>query len=310
MRVIITGGTGLLGRDLTKRLLAAEHEVIVLSRNPKRKAGQLPAGARAEKWDAATGDGWAELITADSAIVNLAGESIAGDGFWFLPERWTEERRRRILQSRLDATIAVVDAVTRAVDKPRVVIQGSATGYYGPDEERTFGESDPPGNDFLANVVRQWEAAASPIADQGVRLVYARTGVVLAREGGALPRLVTPLKFSFISQLGNGRQWLPWIHREDVSRAIHFLLQHEGAAGPFNLTAPEPVRNKAMVKTLGKVLNIPTLLPIPGFVLRLLLGDVTSVVLEGQRAVPRRLVENGFEFKYPGLQEALHALLR
>lgn len=308
MRVIITGGSGMIGRILTKNLAADGHEVIILSRSPGRVNG-LPENARAVGWDTRTADGWGHLADGADAIVNLAGASIAGTGF--LPDRWTPEKRHEIRQSRLEAGRGVVDAVEQAAKKPGVVIQASAVGYYGTDEEATFTEDSPPGNDFLADVCVEWEASTAPVEEHGVRRAIIRTaGMVLSPDEGALPRVMLPYRLFVGGPFGNGQQWWSWIHPVDEARAIRFLLDTEEASGPFNLTAPNPVRNDTFGKTLGKVLNRPHLLPVPAFAMRALLGEVANVVVNGQRVIPERLQALGFQFRYPTLERALTDLLQ
>jgi len=303
-KVLITGGTGLIGRALTAELSRAGYEVVVLSRSPERVSG-LPAGARAAGWDAATADGWGAEAEGARAIVNLAGENLAT---W----PWTEATKRRILGSRLDATRAVVQAVERASDRPPVLVQASGIDVYGPQEDdgEPVDEGDPVGEGFLAHVTREWEAASAPAEALGVRRVCLRTAMVLAREGGALPKLALPFRLGAGGPVGSGRQWVSWIHLRDEVRAIRFLLEHPEAAGPFNLTAPEPVRNRELAKTLGRVLRRPALFRAPAFAVRTVLGEMADTVLDGRRALPRRLRELGFTWDFPELEPALRDLLR
>lgn len=301
MRTIVTGGSGLIGRVLVDELAATGDEVIVLSRTPARVTG-LPATARAVGWDGRTAAGWGELAEGARAIVNLAGESLASG-------RWTQERRRRIQESRVQAGEAVVAAVRQATVKPAVVIQASAVGYYGPRGDELIDEATPPGNDFLARVCVAWEASTAAVEELGVRRAIIRTGVVLSRAGGALPRLLLPFRFSAGGPLGSGRQWYPWITIADEVAAIRFMLDRPEASGPFNLTAPEPVTNATLARALGRALGRPALLPTPAFALRLLLGDMATVVLDGQRAVPGRLEALGFRWRSPTIDQALAAVL-
>lgn len=307
MRVIITGGSGLIGRALTDNLTAGEHEVIILSRSPGRVSG-LPANARAVGWDTRSADGWGHLADGADAVVNLAGASIAGDSFF--PARWTPEKRHQIRQSRLEAGQAIVEAVEQANNKPRVVIQSSAIGHYGTDETKTFTEDSPPGDDFLARLTVEWEASTAAVEEQGVRRPIIRTGMVLSPDEGALPRVLLPYRLFAGGPFGSGQQWWSWIHLEDEVRAIRFLLETEEANGPFNLTAPNPVRNDTFGKILGKVLSRPHLLPIPAFAMRTLFGEVATVVVDGQRVLPERLQALGFDFRYPTLEPALRELLQ
>ncbi len=301
MRVIITGGSGLLGRALTADLVSDGHEVIVLSRDPQRVTG-MPAGVRVERWDGRTVEGWGHLADGADAIVNLAGENIAAG-------RWTAERKQRIRQSRIDAGRAVVQAVERAARKPRVVVQASAVGYYGPRGDEEVVEETPPGDDFLARVAVDWEDSTAPVEAMGVRRAIIRTGVVLSTAGGALPRMLLPFKLFVGGPLGNGRQWFPWIHIADEIGAIRFLIENEEAAGPFNLAAPHPVTNAEFSRALGRVLKQPALFPVPAPALRLLFGEMATVLLDGQRAVPRRLQTLSFSFRYAEVEAALRDLL-
>lgn len=301
MRVVITGGSGLIGRALSRDLGGAGHDIVVLTRNPDR-AGRLPPGVRAVRWDGRTAQGWSALLDADSAIVHLAGESIA-EG------RWTAEKKRRIRDSRVVSGQAVMDAIREAPVKPKVLIQSSAVGYYGPQGDEVIPEETPPGNDFLADVSKEWEASTAEAEGLGVRRVLARTGIVLAREGGALPVMSLPFRMMIGGPIGDGRQWVPWIHIEDEVGALRFLLEREDARGPFNLTAPHPVTNRELTRALARALRRPGLLPAPGFALRLALGEMADMVLQGQRAVPSRLRELGYAFRWPELEPALRNLL-
>lgn len=301
MRVLITGGTGLIGRALSADLAADAHQVIVLSRSPERASG-LPAGVRAERWDAQTADGWVHLADGADAIVNLAGKNI-GAG------RWTNERKQRILNSRLDAGQAVVQATERVSQKPGVVIQASGIGYYGPRGKEELDETAKPGEDWLAQVAVQWEDSTLPVEGMGVRRAIIRTGVVLDAKDGALPRMVQPFRLYVGGPLGGGQQWFPWIHLVDEVAAIRFLIETPEASGPFNLVAPNPATNGQVSRALGRVLGRPAFMPIPGFVLRLMFGEMATLLLDGQRAVPRRLLDLGFQFRYLIVEAALKDVL-
>lgn len=306
MRIIITGGTGLIGRPLSKRLAEAGHEVIVLSRSPGKY--NLPAGIRAEKWDAATSAGWGHLADGADAIINLAGENIAGSGV--IPSRWTDERKQRIKQSRLKAGQAVTQAVTEATNKPGVVLQASGIDYY-PDGAALQTEEMPPGDSFLSEVVTHyWEPTTAAVEEMGVRRVVMRTGIVLSMDGGALPITVLPFKFFAGGPLGGGDQWWSWIHLEDAVRAMHFLLENEDAYGPVNLVAPKPVTNKAFAATVGQVMGRPSFVPAPSFALKLGLGEMATIVLDGRRVSSQKLQDLGFTFNYPDAKSALQDLLK
>ncbi len=300
MRVIITGGSGLIGRALTAELIEAGYEVIILSRHARQLDGLSPA-IKMEKWDGHTSQGWAHLADRSLAIINLAGENLAAG-------RWTEERKRRLRESRLAAGKAVVEAVNLATIKPQVIIQASAIGYYGPHGDEEITEDTQPGTDFLAKLAVEWEASTASL-DNILRRVIIRTGVVLSKEGGALRRLLQPYRFFVGGRLGSGRQWVSWVHIADEVRAIRFLLEKQEARGPYNLTSPNPVKQSQLARVMGGILRRPAFLPTPAFILRFLFGEMSSVLLTGQRVLPRRLQEIGFEFCFSDLEGALRSLL-
>ena len=302
MRVMITGGTGLIGRALTQLLAPQGYEVIVLSRDPAQAAQMfsqqgLP-GIQAVRWDATSAEGWGALITDECAIVNLAGATPA---HW----RWTRAYRSRILESRLRAGQAVMQAMER-YGPPAVLIQASASGYYGDRGQELLTEASLPGQGFRARVCQEWEAST---AHTPIRRCILRTGLVLDLHAGAFPPLV---RFARVlgSQVGSGQQWLPWIHRVDVARAIQFLLEQRQLSGPFNLCAPEGATNQAVLHEVQAVLRRFPLFPLPAFVLRAALGELGTVMLDSQHLVPERLTEATFQFAYPMLSQALHQLLR
>lgn len=307
MRVVISGGSGLMGRRLVDDLLPDGHEIVVLSRSPEKYRSQLPSAVSIVGWDGRTVDSWAESLDGADAVVNLAGANLAGDRF--LPDRWTEDKKRLIKDSRLDAGQALVKAVEVAEDKPKLLIQASAVGYYGPRGNELITESSPPGDDFLARLCVEWEASTAPVESMGLRRIILRTGLTLSTEGGPLPRLLTQFKLFGGGHFGSGRQWWPWIHIDDVTRATRFLMEDSSAAGAFNITAPNPLTNRDFGKALGRALNRPALLPVPAFAMRLLVGEVATVVLDGQRAIPKKLEELGFTFRFNDLEEALLDLL-
>jgi uncharacterized protein (TIGR01777 family) len=303
MHVLITGGAGLIGQALIDLLLAAGHEVTVLSRNPERHASHVPPNVRLAQWDATTSAGWGSLVEESDAIINLAGEGLAD-------RRWTAEQKRRIHDSRVAAGNAVVEAIRTAVRKPQVLIQASAVGYYGPRKDEIVTEDSGPGSDFLAKVCFDWEASTAPVERLGVRRAVMRTGIVLTLKGGAFPRALLPFRLFAGGPLGSGDQWWPWIHLDDEVRAIQFLLENSKASGPYNLTAPNPVTNREFARTLGSVASRPSFVPAPAFAIKPVLGEMATVVLDGQRAIPRRLQEQDFTFTYSTLESALRALLK
>lgn len=306
MQVLISGGSGLIGRELVAELLQHGHEPIVLSRSPDQRQS-IPRGARLVKWDARTPQGWGHLVNEAGAIVNLAGESLAGTGFF--PKRWNDARRKRILNSRLKAGEAIVAAVEAAERKPNVVVQASAIGYYGPLGDKIVTEDHVPGDDFLAKTCVQWEKSTAPVRGMGVRHTIIRSGIVLSTQGGALPRLLFPHKLFVGGPFGNGKQWYSWIHIADEVSAIRFLIENQEAEGVFNLTSPNPLPNAEFSKTLGRVMKRPSLIPVPGFAMKALFGEVSTVVLDGQRVSSNRLQEMGFAFQFPELESAFRDLL-
>ncbi|MGD8595605.1 MAG: TIGR01777 family oxidoreductase [Anaerolineae bacterium] len=302
MRVLITGGTGLIGRALSANLVTDDHEVIILSRTP-RKASGLPADVVVQQWDAKTASGWGHLADGADAIVNLAGENI-GAG------RWTDERKARIENSRLNAGRAVVEAVEQASQKPKVVIQASGVGYYGPRGDEKLTEDASPGDDWAAQVVvRYWEASTEPVETMGVRRAIIRSAPVLDADDGALPRMVLATKLFVGGPLGDGQQWFSWIHLQDEVAAIRFLIENPEAHGPFNLSAPNPVTNAQFMRALGRVLGRPAIMPTPAFAVKLVFGEMATVVLDGQRAIPKHLQQLGFEFQYLIVEAALKDVL-
>lgn len=301
MRVIISGGSGLIGSALGKALLADGHEVVLLSRNPD-KIKDAPAGAKLRKWDGASAEGWQDLAEGDYALVNLAGETIA--------QRWSRASKEAIRRSRVNAGKAFMALIGAAEVKPRVLIQSSAVGYYGTKTgDAQVTESFSPGDDFLAKVCFDWEISTAPASKLGIRRPVIRTGIVLSMEGGALPQQLLPFKLFVGGPVGSGNQWYPWIHLDDEVRAIQFLLTHDKADGAFNLTAPNPVTNKEFGKLVGEAMGRPSVMPAPGFAMKTLFGDMSLLLLEGQRAVPQKLLELGFKFKFETAQAALRNLL-
>ncbi len=305
MRIIISGGTGLLGAPLAASLAQAGHEVIVLSRNPDRH--KFPKGVQGAQWDTTTTAGWGELLDGADAVINLAGESISGDGL--LPARWTDDRKQLIRDSRRMAGLALVKAISEAKHKPGIFFQVSGVDYY-PAGEELADEQSPPGNSFLASVVAEdWEPPSAPLEEMGVRRIIGRLGIVLSTKGGALPPSLLQFRLFAGGNLGDGKQWVSWIHEQDAVRAIQFLVETEAARGPYNIVAPKPVRNKQLSKELSGILGRPSLIPVPSAALKLVLGDVSVLVLEGRRVSSQRLQELGFEFLFPDLHSALSDLL-
>jgi uncharacterized protein (TIGR01777 family) len=299
VRVLIVGGSGLIGSALAESLVKDSHEAVVLSRSPERQT--LPHGVRAAAWDGRTLGTWVEELEHAEAVVNLAGESIFG--------RWTAAKKRRIRASRVETGRLVAEAFAAVKRRPLVLVQGSAVGYYGDTGDAVVDESFPPGNDFLSRLAVEWEAASAAVEALGVRRPIVRTSIVLSRRGGALKPLALAFRAFVGGRLGDGRQWMPWIHEADEVGAIRFLIESPAATGPFNLAAPEAVRNDDLSRALGKALRRPSWLPAPKLAVRLALGELGGTMLSGQRAVPARLLALGFRFRFPTLAAAFAELL-
>ncbi len=304
-RVIITGGSGFLGRALTDELSRAKYEIVWLSRHPD-KTRAVPNGVRVEKWDGRSAQGWGALADGAFAIVNLAGESIG-----IPPIPWTAARKRRIRDSRVNAGKAIVEAVRTAREKPRVVIQSSAVGYYGARGDEIITEQTSAGNDFLARLAVEWEASSAEVEALGVRRAIIRTGLPLDKRGGVFPYLALPFKLFFGGRIGSGGQFIAWIHLADYVRAIRYLIENENARGVFNLTAPNPLTNADFGRALARVLRRPFWFPVPAFALKLALGQMAELLLlSGQRVVPERLSQTGFEFQFADAESALRDVLK
>lgn len=303
MQILITGGTGTIGRRLVHHLLQYGDVVKVVSRQ-EYKPANLPAKIIFAQWDGKTAAGWGNLVEGVDAVVNLAGAGLADS-------KWTEARKKEILESRLNAGKAVVEAISAASAKPKVVIQASAVGYYGVhNNDQVITEEHGPGNDFLSQVCQAWEASTAPVEAMGVRRTIIRSGVVLDLQGGALPKMLLPFRFFAGGPIGSGRQWFPWIHYCDEVEAIRFLIQTDAASGPFNLIAPNLLHNRDFAKVVGKVMKRPAFAPAPSFVFKAVFGEMSTLLLNGQQAMPKRLQELGYQFQFPQEEGALRDLLK
>ena len=300
-RVLIAGGSGLIGRALAGELAGAGVEVVVLSR-AARPAGSWPPAVRFAAWDGRTSAGWGPECEGAGAVVNLAGENLAAG-------RWSAARKRRLATSRLEPTRALVEAVAAARRRPAVFVQASGVSLYDPRSEAVADESTPAATGFLAGLVLAWEGASAPVEELGVRRVVLRSGVVLARQGGALPRMLPPFRLGLGAALGDGRQAFPWIHLADEVGAIRFLLERAELAGAFNLVAPGTADNAGFSRALARALGRPCRLRVPGALLRLALGEMADVLLTGPRVAPRRLLEAGYRFRFAALASALADLV-
>lgn len=298
MRVLVSGSSGLIGSALLPALREAGHDVLRLV----RRAPESPDEVR---WDVESGTLERDALGSVDAIVHLAGEGIG-------EKRWSPEQKRRILDSRVKGTRLLAETAAALDPRPSVFVCGSAVGFYGLRGDEVLTEESTSGDGFLADVVRQWEAAAAPAADAGIRTVLLRTGIILSPEGGALGRLLPLIKLGVGGRLGSGRQWWSWIALEDEVRLILHCLDHDDVAGPVNATAPQPATNAEVVKALGKAAGRPTVLPVPTFALSLVMGGelTDEVILAGQRALPKAAEAAGFRFTHPDIDSAARAILR
>jgi uncharacterized protein (TIGR01777 family) len=303
MNVLVAGGTGFIGSTLVRRLLRDGHTVILLSRDPHSVRDLDAKLIQIEEWDGKTVGHWVDRLESVDGIVNLAGESIGA-------RRWTEARKAVLVTSRVEPTRALVSGIKLLKKRPAVLVNASAVGYYGDVESGDVTESHSAGNDFLASLCKQWEGEAQKAEEFGVRVVRLRFGVVLEKGGGALEKMILPFRFFVGGPLGSGRQWLPWVHRDDVIGAIIFSLQSPNISGPVNVSAPDQVTMREFSQALGRTMHRPSWARVPAFVLRAVLGEMAGTVLTGQRVVPRKLEDARFAFRYRKLDEALRAIVK
>jgi uncharacterized protein (TIGR01777 family) len=299
MNVVIAGGSGFIGRTLAEELLGAGSSVEILTRKPD--AARLPAGARALRWDPSQPGDWTRRIQAADAIINLCGEGVA-DG------RWSERRKKAILESRVDSTRALVSALAAAGPRPAVLVNASAVGYYG-SSGGAADEKTARGDGFLAEVCQAWESEARRAEARGARVVLLRIGVVLGRDGGALKRMLLPFKLGLGGRLGSGEQAFPWIHVRDVAGLVGHALAREGLSGPVNAVAPGAATNAEFTRALGSALGRPAVFPVPAFVLKAALGEMSGMLLEGRPVTPAAALASGYAFRFPRLDKALEDLV-
>lgn len=298
MHILLTGGTGLIGRQLCRVLLALGHELTVLSRKPETVAAKC--GTEVHAWNSLAE--WKPEISFD-AVINLAGAPIAD-------KRWTPARKQALRDSRVALTEELVSRIAAARQKPKTLLSGSAVGYYGDRGDAVLSESESPGHDFSAQLCQAWEAAAARVEAMGVRVCILRTGLVLSNQGGLLGQFLPPFRMGFGFRVGNGRQWMSWIHIDDYVAAVENMLDDDRFGGPYNMTAPNPVRNAEFSGTLARALHRPAWLAMPPALLKLGLGERASLLLGGQRVLPARLQDAGLQFRYALLEDALRQLLR
>jgi uncharacterized protein (TIGR01777 family) len=293
MKILVTGGTGFVGQSLCPQLAAAGHDVVILTRQsaPRLPQGRVSAVTRLGDLDASE----------FGAVVNLAGAPI-GDA------RWTDERKRLLLDSRVDTTVRLVEWMARAERRPAVLVSASAVGYYGDQGDQPITEDTPPTPGFTHDLCAAWEREANEAAAIGVRVCVMRIGVVLDKDGGALAKMLPAFRMGAGGRLGSGRHWFPWIHRADVVAVCQWLIDNGQARGAYNVSAPNPVTNADFTRALGRALGRPTVLPMPEAALKLLFGEMSELLLVSDRMLPKRLLDAGFRFRYPELDAALAAI--
>jgi uncharacterized protein len=296
MKIVIAGGSGQLGNALVHQFKAKNHTVTVLSRNPEYLKN--PADVTMKKWDGKTPGDWCSAMEGADVIINLSGASI-GEG------RWTDRRKAVLLESRIQSTKILIHAVASMSSLPHTFINASAVGFYGHTDDTIVYENSPRGKGYLSDLCFQWEKEALKVKEFISRVIMLRMGVVLEKNKGALKRMVLPFRFFAGGYLGSGSQWISWIHINDLVNAIIFILRTKGLDGPINLTSPNPLPMKFFAQELGKILHRPSWLPVPPFVLKIVLGEMSTMVLDGQRVLPRKLLTSGFDFQYPTIDRAL-----
>jgi uncharacterized protein (TIGR01777 family) len=295
MKVVISGVSGLVGTALRANLTADGHEVLALSRRAR-----LPP-LTTITWDIENGRFDASLLEAVDVVIHLAGEPVA--------QRWSEKTKKAIRHSRVRGTKLLVEGLKSLRQKPKLLLSASAVGFYGDGEDRELDETSPRGEGFLPEVCEEWETAALDAMGLGIRAVCLRTGIVLSTKKGALRKMLLPFRLGLGGPLSTGRQWMPWIHIDDLVGAMRFIMEKEDLMGVVNGTSPNPVTNAAFTKGLGRVLRRPTIFPVPAFGLRLLFGEMAQILLEGQKVKPQKLQAAGFAFRHPDLEEALSDIL-
>ncbi len=299
MKIFIAGGTGFVGGRLTSQLLREGNEVTILSRSGGGP-GRTPRGISYVQGDPTQRGPWQEAMGGHEVLINLAGASIFS--------RWTDERKKAIRESRIRTTRNIVEGIPSGSPGQITLLSASAVGYYGFCGDEELLEDSPPGNDFLSHLAVEWEGEALKAKEKGVRVLLMRFGVVLGEEGGALGQMIPLFKKYIGGPLGSGKQWFSWIYIQDLADAIVFLMKHPEISGAVNLCSPNPVRNRDLARSLGKALNRPSFLSAPAFMLRWVLGEFGSVLLQGQRVIPRKLLDHGFLFQYPGIDQALQPI--
>lgn len=302
MNVMIFGGTGFIGRNLTEELINNGYQVHIVTRNKNNMSTNFKDKVKVIEWDNSKPLSSLNKLEKIDVVVNLAGHSIGSN-------RWSNSVKQKIIESRIKTTKEIVNAINNQIINPKLLISASAVGYYGPHLNDVIAETEPAGKDFLAEVCKEWEQEAYRVQNDFTRVVTLRIGVVLGNEG-ALNRMAMPFKFYAGGPVGSGKQWLPWIHVRDLTSIIKFIIEHDEIKGPVNGTAPEPIRIKDFYKVLGEVLNRPSWLPVPGFMLRIALGEMSGMLLNGQRVIPEVLIKSGFKYNFPKIRTALRQIVQ
>ena len=307
MKIVIAGGSGFLGSPLAEMYAEDGHDVRMLTRSlesgeTRHDPGTGVPGITRVGWKADGKSGpWAAALEGADGVVNLAGESLAS-------KRWSEASKKRFRDSRILSTRSLAEAIRAAATPPAVLISGSAVGFYGPSDERPLTENDPPGTDFLSQLCADWEQEARQAERPGTRLALLRTGIVLERSGGALPEMMRPFRFFVGGPIGSGRQYVSWIHRLDWIEIVRWIVQTPAVSGPVNATAPHPVTNRHLSRALGHAMHRPSLLPAPGFAVKIVIGEFADSVLTGQRVLPARAQKDGYHFRYPEIEQAFRGI--
>ncbi|RPI64589.1 MAG: TIGR01777 family protein [Ignavibacteriales bacterium] len=301
-RIVVTGATGLIGRKLVRALIQRGDNVIVFSRDAEKAKSFFPKAMESVEWNYQHPEQWKYKIERSDAVVHLAGVNL-------FAKRWNDEFKRVVLESRELSTKNLVEAIKSCTNKPEVFVSASGIGYYGDCGETVLNENSAKGNDFLANVCEVWENESVNVEESGVRSVQIRTGLVLSTEDGALKQMLPPFKFFIGGYLGNGKQWASWLHIDDIVEIYLHAIDNSSLTGSLNATAPNPIRMKEFAQTLARVLHRPSLFPVPKFILRLVVGEASEVVLASQRIDVKKLVESGYKFKFEILEDALRDLL-
>lgn len=296
--ILITGGTGFIGKELRTYLLQQGFDLIIITRSPKKYSSENAKNQRFISWD----DDLAEAMNSADAVIHLAGEGVFN-------QRWTEEFKKSIYDSRIESTKTLVQAIEQCENKPKVFVSASGSGYYGDQGDKELDESNSVANDFLAQVCNDWEAEAQKATEYGVRVVNPRIGIVLEKDGGALEKMIPPFSFFVGGPIGDGKQFMSWIHREDLIKALVFPIENESISGAYNVSAPDPVSMNEFSHVLGNVMNRPSIFRVPKIALQIMYGEGAKPILDSIRMKPAKLIEANFDFRFDDLEEALADIL-